>query len=307
MDQLNLRHLYYFWMISREGSIARASEVLELAPQTLSGQLATFEASLDGLLFQRERRQLVLTDLGKLVLGYADEIFALTGELNEVLRLGPGDRPLTLSAGISASIHKLIAYSLLQPAMALARPVQLNCQTGNTDDLMLRLKRKELDVVLTDRMPALSDHGAFTAHPLSGSAVSLYAPAAMAERLRHGFPQSLNGEPLLANATNAPYFEKLMNWFSLQGVRMNVVARIDDSALIKVFGRQGLGVFAAPTAIKAEVCRQYEVAEIASIQEVKDELFAITRVKDPAHEGVQAICRGNDNAHDDLETSNKSD
>lgn len=306
MDQLNLRHLYYFWMISREGSIARASEVLELAPQTLSGQLATFEASLDGLLFQRERRQLVLTDLGKLVLGYADEIFALTGELNETLRLAPGDRPLTLSAGISASIHKLIAYSLLQPAMALSRPVQLNCHTGGTDDLMLRLKRKELDVVLTDRMPALAEHGTVTAHPLTESSISLYAPAAMAQRLIPGFPQSLNGEPLLANATNAPYFEKLMNWFSLQGVRMSVVARIDDSALIKVFGRQGLGVFAAPTAIRAEVCRQYEVEQIASIDEVTDELFAITRSKDPAHEGVRAICEGTGSVQSASNGSEKS-
>ncbi|WP_273427424.1 MULTISPECIES: LysR substrate-binding domain-containing protein [Marinobacter] len=290
MDQLNLRHLYYFWMISREGSIARASEVLELAPQTLSGQLATFESSLDGLLFRREQRQLILTDLGKTVLVYADEIFALTGELTETLKLAPADRPLMLSAGISASIHKLIAYSLLQPAMALQRTIQLNCQTGGTDDLMLRLKRKDLDVVLTDRMPGLAEHGGFTAHPLSGSTISLFARSDMAERLKKGFPGSLNGEPLLANATNAPYFEKLMNWFSLQGVRMSVVARIDDSALIKVFGRQGLGVFAAPTAIRAEVCRQYEVEEIASINDVKDELFAITRSKNPAHEGVRAIC-----------------
>ncbi len=292
MDQLNLRHLYYFWMISREGSIARASEVLELAPQTLSGQLATFESSLDGLLFRREQRQLILTDLGKTVLGYADEIFALTGELTETLHLAPADRPLTLSAGISASIHKLIAYALLQPAMALSRPIQLNCHTGGTEDLMLRLKRKELDVVLTDRMPGLVDHGTFTAHPLAGSTISLFARSDIAERLKQGFPGSLNGEPLLANGTNAPYFEKLMNWFSLQRVRMNVVARIDDSALIKVFGRQGLGVFAAPTAIRAEVCRQYEVEEIASINEVKDELFAITRSKNPAHEGVRAICDG---------------
>ncbi len=139
MDQLNLKHLYYFWMISREGSIARASEVLDLAPQTLSGQLATFEASLDGLLFQRERRRLILTDLGRTVLGYADQIFALTGELNDTLRLAPSDRPLTLSAGVSASIHKLIAYYLLQPAMVLPRPVQLNCQTSGIEELMLRL------------------------------------------------------------------------------------------------------------------------------------------------------------------------
>lgn len=291
MEQLNLRHLYYFWMISREGSIARASEVLELAPQTLSGQLATFESSLGGLLFQRERRKLILTDLGHMVLGYADEIFALAGELNDTLSLAPSDRPLTLSAGVSASIHKLIAYYLLQPAMALSRPVQLNCQTGSPEDLLLRLKRKDLDVVLIDRIPSLDERGSFAVHALAGSTISLFASPHMAGRLREGFPGSLNGEPLLANATDAPYFEKLMNWFSLQGVRMNLVARIDDSALIKVFGRQGLGVFAAPTAIKEEVCRQYEVEQIASIDDVKDELFAITRGKNPAHEGVRAICR----------------
>lgn len=292
MDQLNLRHLYYFWVISREGSIARASEVLELAPQTLSGQLATFESAVGGLLFQRERRKLVLTDLGKTVLGYANDIFALTGELNETLRLAPAERPLTLSAGVSASIHKLIAYYLLQPAMALSRPVQLECRTGGTEDLVLGLKRRELDVVLTDRAPGMDEHGSFTIHPLAGSSISLFASADLASRLKKGFPESLNGEPLLANATDAPYFERLMNWFSLKGVRMNVVARIDDSALIKVFGREGLGVFAAPTVIEQEVCRQYGVQCIASIDEVKDELFAITRGRNLAHVGVRAICEG---------------
>ncbi|MBW0146068.1 LysR family transcriptional regulator [Marinobacter arenosus] len=306
MDQLNLRHLYYFWMISREGSIARASEVLELAPQTLSGQLATFESSVGGLLFQRERRKLILTDLGRTVLGYAEEIFALAGELNETLRLAPSDRPLTLSAGVSASIHKLIAYYLLQPAMVLPRPVQLNCQTGGPEDLLLRLKRKELDVVLIDRMPSVDERGGFAVHALAGSTISLFASPVLARRLRKGFPASLNGEPLLANATDAPYFEKLMNWFSLQGVRMNLVARIDDSALIKVFGRQGLGVFAAPTAISKEVCRQYEVEQIASIAEVKDELFAITRGKNPAHEGVRAICQGDVSFQPIQKTSKKS-
>lgn len=290
MEQLNLRHLYYFWVISREGSIARASEVLDLAPQTLSGQLATFETAVGGRLFLRERRRLVITDLGRMILGYADDIFALTGELTDTLQLAPSDRPLTLSAGISASIHKLIAYYLLQPAMVLKRPVQLECRTGRTEDLVLSLKRKELDVVLADRMPGLDEHGPFTVHPVAGSSISLFAAPALANNLKDGFPDSLNGQPLLANATDAPYFERLMNWLSLQGVRMKLMARVDDSALIKVFGRQGYGVFAAPTVIRHEVCRQYEVEHIASIDEVQDELFAITRGRKLAHEGVRAIC-----------------
>ncbi|QSP94028.1 LysR family transcriptional regulator [Marinobacter salinisoli] len=294
MDQLNLRHLYYFWMISREGTIARASEVLDLAPQTLSGQLATFESSLGGLLFERERRRLHLTDLGRTVLGYADEIFALTSELNDVVRLDPSDRPLTLSAGVSASIHKLIAYSLLQPAMNLQRPVRLNCLTGNTEDLILRLKRKELDVVLTDWVPQVEDQGGFAVHPLAGSTVSLFGSSCLAQPLKQGFPQSLNGAPMLATTADAPYFKNLMDWLSINGVTPEIVARIDDSALVKVFGSQGLGVFAAPTAIRDEVCRQYQVEEIASIDEVKEALFAITRSKHPAHDGVRAICETSD-------------
>ncbi|MGC8120541.1 LysR family transcriptional regulator [Marinobacter sp. VGCF2001] len=290
MENLNLRHLYYFWVISREGSIARASEVLDLAPQTLSGQLATFEGSVGGRLFSRERRRLILTELGHLVQSYADEIFELTGELSETLRSGPEDRPLSLSAGISASVHKLIAYYLLDPAMKLRRPVQLECRTGRTEDLLMSLKRKELDVVLTDRMPRAESPERFAVHPLSQSTISLFAAPALAEKLRPGFPGSLNSQPLLANATDAPYFQKLMNWFNLNNVRMNLVARVDDSALIKVFGRDGVGVFAAPTMIKDEVCRQYQVSLIASLDEVTDQLYAITRSRNLAHEGVRAIC-----------------
>lgn len=290
MDQLNLRHLYYFWMISREGTIARASEVLDLAPQTLSGQLATFEASIGGMLFERERRRLKLTDLGRTVLGYADEIFALTSELNDVVRLGPAERPLSLSAGVSASIHKLIAYNLLQPAMNLNRSVHLNCLTGNTEDLILRLKRKELDVVLTDWVPQADDGQGYAVHSLAGSTISLFASPALASSLREGFPESLNGAPMLATTADAPYFKSLLDWFSVNGVKPDIVARVDDSALVKVFGSHGMGVFAAPTAIRGEVCRQYQVEEIASLDDVTEALYAITRSQNPAHEGVRAIC-----------------
>ncbi|MDX5327335.1 MAG: LysR family transcriptional regulator [Marinobacter sp.] len=295
MDQLNLRHLYYFWVISREGSIAKASELLDLAPQTLSGQLATFEESVGGQLFSRERRRLVLTELGQLVQSYANDIFALTGELSETLRQAPADRPLRLAAGVSASIHKLIAFQLLQPALKLNRRVNLDCRTGRAEDLLLSLKRKELDVVLTDRMPqteAVTDR--FAVHPLTSSTISLFAAPEMAGRLRDDFPASLNHQPLLANATDAPYFQKLMNWLTISNVRMDLVARVDDSALIKVFGREGLGVFAAPTAIKEEVCRQYQVEEIAPVKAVTDQLYAITRSRKVAHEGVRAICSGFD-------------
>jgi len=292
MDQLNLRHLYYFWIISREGSIARASEVLNLAPQTLSGQLATFEDSVGGQLFSRANRRLALTELGNLVQSYANDIFTLTDELTDALKLAPTERPLRLCAGVSASIHKLIAFRLLRPALKLHRRMHLDCRTGRAEDLLLSLKRNELDVVLTDRMPQSAEvTDRFSVHPLTASTISLFAAPELANRLRDNFPASLDRQPLLANATDAPYFEKLMNWLTVCNVRMDLMARVDDSALIKVFGREGLGVFAAPTAIREEVCRQYQVEEISPIAAVTDQLYAITRSRKVAHEGVRAICQ----------------
>lgn len=277
MENLNLRHLYYFWVIAREGSIVRASEHLDLTPQTLSGQLATFESALGGALFRRANRSLQLTDFGQTVLGYADEMFQTAQALSDVIRQPPEERPLSLAIGIAASIHKLIAYRLTEPVLSLKREVRLSCHTGDPYLLLKRLAQREMDIVLTDRQPASDEADRFRTYRLASSSMSLFAAPELAERLRSRFPRSLDGQPFLATSLKAPYVTALMNWFASQNIRVKVVAEVDDSALIKVFGRQGLGYFAAPTAISDEVCRQYQVEHIARISEVRDTLYAVTR------------------------------
>lgn len=304
MKDLNFRHLYYFWMIAREGSLSAASDRLELTPQTLSGQLAALEHQLGGALFQRRNRRLRLTDFGDTVFRYADEMFTTAESLSELLQQPPEHRPLTLAAGLSASIHKLIAYHLLEPALGLSREVRLQCQTGDTDSLLDRLARKELDVVLTDRQPPSARAASFHAYHLTSSSVSLFAAPSLATELRGGFPASLDGAPFLATSVDAPYFTELMNWFAGNRVRVRVVAEVDDSALIKVFGRQGLGYFAAPTAIEAEVCRQYQVEAIASITEVRDVLYAITRAGGSHHPAVAAIVQPRPSNRDSSKKTN---
>jgi LysR family transcriptional activator of nhaA len=277
MDNLNLRHLYYFWVIAREGSIVRASEHLDLTPQTLSGQLATLESSLGGVLFRRANRSLHLTDFGQTVLGYADEMFQTAQALSDVISQPPEDRPLSLAIGIAASIHKLIAYHLTEPVLTLKREVRLSVRTGDPDELLKRLAQRELDLVLTDRQPESAEAGRFRTYRLASSSMSLFAAPALAEALRLRFPASLDGQPFLATSLKAPYVTALMNWFASQNIRVKVMAEVDDSALIKVFGREGMGYFAAPTAIRDEVCRQYQVEHIARISEVRDTLYAVTR------------------------------
>jgi LysR family transcriptional activator of nhaA len=277
MDNLNLRHLYYFWVIAREGSIVRAAEHLDLTPQTLSGQLATFETSVGGSLFRRANRSLQLTDFGHTVLGYADEMFQTAQALSDVISQPPENRPLSLSIGIAASIHKLIAYHLTEPVLTLDREVRLRCHTGDPYLLLKRLAQREIDIVLTDRQPASDEAERFRTYRLASSSMSLFAVPELAEGLRSNFPRSLDGQPFLATSLKAPYVTALMNWFASQNIRVKVIAEVDDSALIKVFGRQGLGYFAAPTVIQDEVCRQYQVEHIARISEVRDTLYAVTR------------------------------
>ncbi|MEL0168437.1 MAG: LysR family transcriptional regulator [Pseudomonadaceae bacterium] len=301
MDQLNLRHLQYFWTIARAGSIVRAAESLDLSPQTLSGQLATLEASLGNRLFRRANRSLQLTDFGKTVFAYADDIFQSVQSLTDILQQPPENRPLNLSVGIAASIHKLIAYHLTEPALALPRPVHLVCQTGETGQLLKLLGQRELDILLTDRQPDFKDAGQFRATRLASSSISLFATPELSARLKPGFPQSLDRQPFLTTSLNAPYINELMNWFASKHIRINVVAEVDDSALIKVFGRQGLGYFAAPTVISNEVCRQYEVECIGSIREVRETLYAVTRARSSGTAAVAALLKVRPELDDSIE------
>ena len=303
MDNLNFRHLYYFWTIARTGSIVRAAETLALTPQTLSGQLATFESALGNALFRRANRALQLTDFGQTVFSYADDMFQTAQALNDVLRQPPENRPLSLSVGIAASIHKLIAYRLTEPALSLSREVRLSCRTGDTAELLKRLGQRELDIVLTDRQPASGEAGQFRSHQLASSSMSLFAAPELAKMLTTDFPASLDRQPFLATSLDAPYISALMNWFSSQDIRVKVVAEVDDSALIKVFGREGLGYFAAPTAIRDEVCRQYQVVHVASIHEVRDTLYAVTRARGSHNAAVTELLRERTGLNDKIEKS----
>ncbi len=291
-SQLNYKHLHYFWIIAREGSLVAASKVLHLAPQTLSGQLAELESALGGLLFTRRGRKLEVTPLGKIVYNHAEEMFRIGEDLKRATDLMTSNRSIPLAAGISASIHKLLAYRLLEPALELDRKVHLTCQTASTDYLLEQLNRYQLDLVLTDRVPSIKREQHLHWYQLTSSTLSLFASAKLAGELRHDFPLSLDQQPFVASTLDLPYFNQLLQWFDNQDIKPAVQAEVDDSALMKVFGSHGMGIFAAPTIIADEVCRQYQVTCIGEVNEVKETLFAICRNRFSGNPAVEAICRG---------------
>jgi LysR family transcriptional activator of nhaA len=289
MDRLNYHHLLYFWTVAREGTVARAAKKLRLAQPTISGQIHTLEGALGERLFERAGRGLRLTEMGRVVLRYADEIFALGRELAESVKGQPTGRPLQLAVGVADGMPKLVAYRLIEPALALPQPVRLVVHEQSTERLLAALALHELDVVLTDRVapPAMSVR-AFN-HLLGDCGVTLFASRAMASRCRRRFPRALDGAPFLMPGETSTLRRVLEQWFEKQRIRPRIVGEFDDSALIKVFGQAGKGVFAAPSIIESSVRRQYGVSMVGRLDGARERFYAVSAERRLKHPAVIAI------------------
>lgn len=289
MEWLNYHHLLYFWTVARAGTVARASEELRLAQPTISGQIHALEESLGEKLFQKSGRNLVLTEMGRVVYRYADEIFSLGRELQDTIKGRPTGAPLRFVVGVADVVPKLIAYRLLEPAMRLGDGVRLVCREGKPDQLLAQLAVHELDLVIADAPMSPTVRVKAFNHLLGECTVSFFGPARQAEKLRRGFPQSLNQARMLLPADSTSLRRSLEQWFADQGIRPAVIGEFEDSALLKVFGQAGAGLFPAPSAIATEVCRQYDVREVGRVDAVRERFYAISVERKLKHPAVLAI------------------
>ena len=286
---INYKHLHYFWVVAKQGGIARASEQLHITPQTISGQISLLEEHLGERLFDKVGRNLALSATGRLVLSYADEIFSLGGELERMVRNLPGDRPMDFKVGVVDVVPKSIAYRLLAPALDLPDAVKMVCKESNLDSLLAELALHKIDMVIADRpIPSgLSVRG--YNHVLGGSGVSFLAVPALAKPLKKDFPNSLNGAPLLVPSETNRVQSRLFNWLDSLHIYPRIVGEFDDSALMKAFGQAGAGVFIAPTAIEKEVIGQYGVQQVGRTDQVTEQFYAISVERRISHPAVAAI------------------
>jgi LysR family transcriptional activator of nhaA len=296
MEWLNYHHLHYFWVVAREGRLSRAAAKLRLAQPTISAQIKQLEASLGERLFERQGRTLSLTDTGRIVFRYADEIFGAGRELLETLRGRPTGRPPHLAVGVANAVPKLIVYRLLRPAVTGAGAMHLVCREDNTDQLLAALATHELDVVIADTPAPPHVRVKVFNHPLGESDTAFFAPAGLAARLKRRFPASLDGTPMLVPTGNTALRRALDDWMEREGLHPRIVGEFEDSALMKVFGQSAGLVFPAPAAIAREVCRHYGVRTIGTAP-VRERYFAISAERRVKHPGVLAVTGA---ARDDL-------
>lgn len=289
MDWLNYHHLLYFWMVAREGTILRAAEKLHIGQPAISTQLRSLEESLGQKLFQKSGRTLQLTETGKTVFRYADEIFSLGRELQDALKNRSTGRALRFVVGVADALPKLMVHRLLEPALRLPDEVQVVCIDGEPDRLMAQLALHELDLVVCDG-PANPRLGlkAFN-HLLGECGVTFFGTEELARRYRKGFPESLKGAPFLMPANNSMLRRSLDQWFDALGIRPVIRGEFSDSALLKAFGQFGDGLFAAPSAVEDDVKRMYHVSVVGRDDSLRERFYAVSVEKRLKHPAVVAI------------------
>lgn len=284
MRALNYNHLYYFWTVAREGTIARAAEVLHLTPQTISGQLGEFEMRLEARLFTRNGRKLVLTDIGRMVYDYADNIFQLGNELTDVLKRGIQTNQQPLNIGLIDILPPLLAYQIMSPTFDFDN-VSINCRSGDMERLLADLSIHRLDLVVSDNPINISGNIRAYNHHLGDSGITFFAASDQAKYYKKDFPASLNAAPLLLPTMNTPLRRALEQWFRKSGISPYVRGEFEDGTIQRYIGEAGAGIFVAPTVVKEEIKKRFAIDDIGDVSSVRESYYLISterRLKQPA-------------------------
>jgi LysR family transcriptional regulator, transcriptional activator of nhaA len=282
------RHLYYFWVVAKEGGIARAADRLGMAVQTVSAQVRELERSLGHALLKPAGRGLALTEAGRAAMQQADQIFQLGEQLPALVRDAVSTPSIRLAVGISDGLPKLVVRRLMQPVM-LEPTLRLHCSEGRFEELLAALALHRLDIVLADRAAPPSANLKLYSHALGSSSLAWYASKALLALAAKGFPKSLSSVPVLLPTAHADVRPRLDQWFEQQGIRPRIAGEFEDSALLKTFGASGMGVFPAAEWVHDDLVERYGVARVGPCEGVIEHFFAIGTEKKVQHPLVQRL------------------
>ena len=303
MEWLNYHHLRYFWAVAREGGLRPAAEKLNVSQPSISTQLRLLEDALGEPLFRRGARGLTLTETGRLVYEYAEQIFSAGRELLAAVRTKAPRGVAPFFVGITDGVPKLAARAMLRPVLALEPAVRLVCREGHLNELLPALAGHRLDLVLSDEgAPSSVTFKAFN-HPLGESSVTFCAQPKLAARLRRGFPASLNGAPVLLPTEHTPLRMAVERWFEAVGVRPRVLAEFDDPALMKAFVAEYDAALPLHSVTVQEAARHYGFQVIAEMPECRSQFIAITADRRIRHPAAIAV---SEHAHRELFARRKS-
>ena len=294
MNWFNYHHLRYFWTIAKEGSLRKASESLHVSQPSISAQIKSLEQSLGEKLFRRDGRTLALTEMGRMVFGYAEEIFALGQELLAAVDGHTANRQTNFNVGIADSVPKLVAKAILRPAFFQTPPGHVVCREGKVEDLLAQLAALRLDIVLADEPASTSMTFKTFNHLLGSCGVIFCASPPLARKLRKGFPRSLDGAPALLPTQNTNLRRSLEKWFQAAGIHPRIIGEFEDAALMTVVAREGVGFIPMASVVRKDLAR-FQLESIGSTNQCTDQFYAISAERRLSHPAVVLITKSAQN------------
>lgn len=290
-EWLNYHHLRYFEAVAREGSISGAAEMLRTSQSALCAQVKQLEAALGETLYRRVGRTIVLTEFGRIVQGYAQEIFEIGRELLSTAKRAPTRRTLRLNIGIVDSFPKLLTLDILRPVFSHSPAIRVSCHEGKFDDLLGQLAAHRLDAILADESPPTTSKVKAFDHPLGVTGITFCAVPSLARRLKGRFPRNLHKAPMLLPGRNAALRRELEQWFRSVNIEPEIVGEFEDAALAKIVATEGVGVTPVPSAVLAEVIERYGLVSVGQTTACKMQLHLITGERRIEHPGVALLAR----------------
>jgi len=290
MEWLNYHHLHYFWRVVRAGGVGHAAREMNVSTPAVSAQLKELQDFLGEPLFTRSGRNLALTEMGRTVFNYAEDIFSLGSELLDTVRNRPTGRPIRVDIGVADVLPKMIAHWLIQPALDLKENVRIVCREASSDQLVTRLATLELDVVLSDSPADPSRTARAYNHLLGSSGITFVGIGPVLKKVKGKFPHCLSGVPLLLPTDNTAWRRDLDHWFERNNIHPQIMGEFEDYALLRAFGQSGSALFPVPSVFAGELKKQDRIRKVGSTRDVELRFFAISAERKIKHPAVVAIC-----------------
>lgn len=279
---VNYHHLLYFKTIAIEGGIAKAAKKLRLGQPTLSTQMKQFEDTLGHELFDRSKRQLQLTEAGRMVLGYASEIFKLGDEMVDSLNDQHFAAKIQVQIGAMDTVPKHLTLKVFHKAQSSFDCV-VSISEGHGDELLRELRAHRVDLVISNFPPPVGEAAGFYAKSIARMQVVICG-AAKFGHLKKGFPGSLKDQPFVMPSIQSKLRHDVEHFLKLSEIQVNTVAEVQDTSLQKLMGSHGDGLIPIALPAAEELIAQKDLINIGTLQDVHEELWLIgaqRRIQNP--------------------------
>lgn len=277
MQRLNYHHLYYFQTIAHEGSISKASQKLRLGQPTLSTQLKCLEDTLGINLFERRNKKLILTEEGEMVLEYANQIFAIGDELQEVIHDGTFNKRTHLCIGALESLPKRLIHQLVRFTRK-----NRNCSTtvleGDGDYLLRELSAHRIDLYLTNYPPTVDMTEQFNSQLLASVPISIFGTAKH-RNLVANFPKSLSNQPFILPTLHSKLRHDLGHYFRANGISVDIIIETQDTSVQKLLGIEGMGLVPLPDFAGKELVDEKKLIKIGTLSQIKEDFWIISSIR----------------------------